>query len=202
MKASPTLIVLCAALALGACGAKSPPSKAPVDTAAIIGAIKAGEVHWNSDYKSGDAGVLAAHYAPTATLMIPGSAPLVEGRIVADPQTIATAIRIGNPASWLGATDAVSQSNGLIESVTDAEILAAYARLAQLEGLFVEPASAAPVAGLLRMGQRGLIPKGSVVTLTLTGHGLKDPDTAMSQTMVDATVVEPSPETVLKTLGF
>jgi len=77
MKASPTLIVLCAALALGACGAKSPPSKAPVDTAAIIGAIKADEVHWNSDYKSGDAGVLAAHYAPTATLMIPGSAPLV-----------------------------------------------------------------------------------------------------------------------------
>ena len=131
-----------------------------------------------------------------------GAAPIVEGRVVTNPQTIATAIRIGNPASWTGATEAVEQSNGLIDSVTDAEILAAYARLAQLEGLFVEPASAAPVAGLLRMGQRGLIPRGSVVTLTLTGHGLKDPDTAMNQTMVDATVVEPSPEIVLKTLGF
>jgi threonine synthase len=131
-----------------------------------------------------------------------GAAPIVEGRVVNDPQTIATAIRIGNPASWTGATDAVKESNGLIESVTDAEILAAYAKVARLEGVFVEPASAAPVAGLLRMGQRGLIPKGSVITLTLTGHGLKDPDTAMNQTMVDATVVEPTPENVLKALGF
>ena len=131
-----------------------------------------------------------------------GAAPIVEGRVVEDPQTIATAIRIGNPASWVGATEAVTQSGGLIESVTDAEILSAYAKIARLEGLFVEPACAAPVAGLLRMGQRGLIPPGSVVTLTLTGHGLKDPDTAMNQTMVDATVVEPTPEVVMKTLGF
>ena len=77
MKASPTLYVICAAFLLSACDAKSPQAKTPVDTAAIIGAIKADEVHWNNDYKSGDAGVLAAHYAPTATLMIPGSAPLV-----------------------------------------------------------------------------------------------------------------------------
>ena len=69
----------------------------------------------------------------------------------------------------------------MIESVTDAEILAAYALAARLEGLFAEPASAAPLAGLLRMGRLGLIPKGSLVTLTLTGHGLKDPDTAMDQ---------------------
>jgi threonine synthase len=131
-----------------------------------------------------------------------GAAPIVEGRVINDPQTIATAIRIGNPASWAGATEAVTQSNGLIESVTDAEILSAYSRIARLEGIFVEPACAAPVAGLIRMGRRGLIPAGSVVTLTLTGHGLKDPDTAMNQTMVDATVVEPTSDNVLKALGF
>lgn len=131
-----------------------------------------------------------------------GAAPIVEGRIVADPQTIATAIRIGNPASWEGANTAVSESQGLIESVTDEEILAAYAKIARLEGLFVEPACAAPVAGLLRMGRRGLIPKGSLITLTLTGHGLKDPDTAMGETQVDALVVEPDMDALLKTLQF
>jgi len=131
-----------------------------------------------------------------------GSAPIVEGRPIADPQTIATAIRIGNPASWSGATTAVAESNGLIESVTDAEILAAYGQVARLEGLFVEPACAAPVAGLLRMGRKGLIPKGSLVTLTLTGHGLKDPDTAMDQTQADARVVEPEVDAILESLGF
>jgi threonine synthase len=131
-----------------------------------------------------------------------GAAPIVEGRIIPDPQTIATAIRIGNPASWEGANTAVSESGGLIESVTDDEILAAYAKVARLEGLFVEPACAAPIAGLLRMGQRGLIPKGSLITLTLTGHGLKDPDTAMGLTQIDATVVEPNMDALLKTLGF
>ncbi len=131
-----------------------------------------------------------------------GSAPIVAGHPIADPQTIATAIRIGNPASWEGATTAVAESNGLIESVTDEEILAAYSQVARLEGLFVEPACAAPVAGLLRMGRRGLIPKGSLITLTLTGHGLKDPDTAMDRNQVEARVVEPKVEAILETLGF
>jgi threonine synthase len=131
-----------------------------------------------------------------------GAAPIVEGRPILDPQTIATAIRIGNPASWSGATAAVTESNGMIESVTDAEILAAYGLIARLEGLFVEPACAAPVAGLLRAGRRGLIPKGNVVTLTLTGHGLKDPDTAMSQIATEAPVVEPQVDAVMKALGF
>jgi threonine synthase len=131
-----------------------------------------------------------------------GAAPIVEGRPVPDPQTVATAIRIGNPASWEGASSAVKESQGVIESVTDGEILAAYALTARLEGLFAEPASAAPVAGLLRMGRQGRIPKGSVVTLTLTGHGLKDPDTAMHQQQAEAAVVEPDVDTVLKTLGF
>ena len=77
MRASPALFVTCAALALGACGVKSPPARTQVDTARIVDAIKTDEVHWNSDYKSGDAGVIAGHYAPGATLMVPGSAPVV-----------------------------------------------------------------------------------------------------------------------------
>jgi threonine synthase len=132
-----------------------------------------------------------------------GAAPIVAGKAVTDPQTIATAIRIGNPASWQGATAAIAESQGLIESVTDEEILTAYALVARLEGLFAEPASVAPLAGLLRMGRRGLIPKGSLITLTLTGHGLKDPDTAMGQVKSDtAAAVEPSVEAILKCLGF
>jgi threonine synthase len=131
-----------------------------------------------------------------------GAAPIVAGEPVADPQTVATAIRIGNPASWKGALEAVAQSDGLIESVTDAEILAAYNLTARHEGLFAEPASTAPVAGLLRMGRRGLIPKGSVVTVTLTGHGLKDPDTAMAQGDMTTRVVQPRLEAVLNSLNL
>jgi threonine synthase len=131
-----------------------------------------------------------------------GAAPIVSGKAVTDPQTIATAIRIGNPASWQGANAAVADSNGVIESVTDAEILSAYNLTARMEGLFAEPASVAPVAGLLRMGRAGRIPRGSIVTLTLTGHGLKDPDTAMAQSAVEAQVVEPKLDAVMKRLAF
>ncbi len=131
-----------------------------------------------------------------------GAAPLVLGKPVSDPQTIATAIRIGNPASWQGATEALAESDGVIESVTDEEILAAYSLNARLEGLFAEPASNAPLAGLLRMARAGRIPKGSVVTLTLTGHGLKDPDTAMSQSQAPAPVVEARLDAVLESLDF
>jgi len=131
-----------------------------------------------------------------------GAAPIVLGKPVADPQTIATAIRIGNPASWEGATEALAGSNGVIESVTDAEILAAYNLAARREGLFAEPASNAPIAGLLRMGRQGKIPKGSLVTLTLTGHGLKDPDTAMDQSKLETPVVEPRLDAVLESLDF
>jgi threonine synthase len=131
-----------------------------------------------------------------------GAAPIVTGKPVLDPQTVATAIRIGNPASWLGANTAVAESKGLVESVTDAEILAAYALAARREGLFAEPASTAPVAGLIRMGRKGLIPQGSVVTLTLTGHGLKDPDTAMNQSLTETRVVEPTFGAVMESLAF
>ena len=101
-----------------------------------------------------------------------GSAPLVYGHPIENPSTIATAIRIGNPASWKGAEAAISESGGAVDVVTDEEILAAQSLLARTEGVYCEPASAASVAGLLKAG----VPEGSTVVCILTGHGLKDPD--------------------------
>ncbi|MGH3875248.1 MAG: threonine synthase [Pseudonocardiaceae bacterium] len=108
-----------------------------------------------------------------------GAAPLVHGAPVPHPDTIATAIRVGSPASWNGAMRARDESAGLFEAVTDGQILAAYRLLAGQEGVFVEPASAAAVAGLLRVADDGRLPRGSLVVCTVTGHGLKDPDTAL-----------------------
>jgi threonine synthase len=108
-----------------------------------------------------------------------GAAPLVTGVPVADPQTIATAIRIGNPASWDMALAAAKESEGGIKAVTDREILAAY-RLVAHEGLFAEPASAASVAGALHLSADGALPGGATVVCVLTGHGLKDPDWAIT----------------------
>ncbi len=110
-----------------------------------------------------------------------GAAPLVHGEPVPHPETIATAIRIGNPASWDGAIAARDESGGAIESVTDAQILEAYRMLASLEGVFVEPASAASVAGLLQAAKAGLIVRGETVVCTVTGHGLKDPNRAIAE---------------------
>jgi len=109
-----------------------------------------------------------------------GAAPIVEGRPVADPQTVATAIRIGNPASWEGAVAARDESRGVIAAVTDDEIMDAYYRLAREEGIFGEPASAACVAGLLKMKREKLSLRGRTVVCVITGSGLKDPETAMS----------------------
>jgi threonine synthase len=109
-----------------------------------------------------------------------GAAPIVTGQPVLRPATVATAIRIGNPASWHLAERARDESGGLIDSVTDDQILAAYRLLAAREGVFGEPASAAGVAGLLQASQRGQVEPGSVVVCTITGHGLKDPDTAVA----------------------
>jgi threonine synthase len=108
-----------------------------------------------------------------------GAAPIVRGEPVKDPQTIATAIRIGNPASWEKAVRAATESEGAISAVSDREILSAYRRVAR-EGLFAEPASAASVAGLLLLHSEGKLPKGSTVVCTLTGHGLKDPEWAIA----------------------
>jgi threonine synthase len=108
-----------------------------------------------------------------------GAAPLVHGRPVTQPETIATAIRIGNPASWAAAVAARDESNGLFDAVTDERILHAYHLLAAQEGIFVEPASAASVAGLLATAADGRLPAGSLTVCTVTGHGLKDPATAL-----------------------
>jgi threonine synthase len=108
-----------------------------------------------------------------------GAAPLVSGQPVRQPETIATAIRIGSPASWSAAVEAQQQSNGRFLAATDDEILAAYHLVASVEGVFVEPASAASIAGLLKSIDDGWIAPGSTVVCTVTGNGLKDPDTAL-----------------------
>jgi threonine synthase len=102
-----------------------------------------------------------------------GSAPLVKGKPVLKPETIATAIRIGNPASWGQAIEARDKSGGVIDSVTDKEILAAYALVAGKEGVFVEPSSAAGIAGLIKYKKAGKLPKGKKIVITVTGHGRK-----------------------------
>src|SRR6266480_2972622 len=116
-----------------------------------------------------------------------GAAPIVKGEPIADPQTIATAIRIGNPASWDKAVAAATASEGAIVSVTDRQILAAYRRLAR-EGLFVEPASAASVAGMVQLHTDGRLPAGRTVVCILTGHGLKDTEWAIAGAAPPVTV--------------
>jgi threonine synthase len=116
-----------------------------------------------------------------------GAAPLVDGRPVEHPETIATAIRIGRPASWDGAITARDDSHGDIQAVTDAAILAAYRHLAREEGVFCEPASAASVAGLLALPGRGVDLSGARIACIITGAGLKDPETALS---VEADIVD------------
>ncbi|MDO8282818.1 MAG: threonine synthase [Thermodesulfovibrionia bacterium] len=108
-----------------------------------------------------------------------GAAPIVLGHPVEKPETIATAIRIGNPASWKGAENARDESGGVIDSVTDDEILQAYQFIASREGIFCEPASAASLAGVIKLSNQGYFSKGGTVVCTLTGNGLKDPDNAI-----------------------
>jgi threonine synthase len=108
-----------------------------------------------------------------------GAAPIVNGHPVAEPKTVASAIRIGNPASWEGATSARDESGGLIAAVSDTEILAAQIQLANSEGLFAEPASAAPLALLVRLVREGKIESEATTVIVLTGSGLKDPDAAL-----------------------
>jgi threonine synthase len=117
-----------------------------------------------------------------------GAAPIVLGRVVEEPQTVATAIRIGNPASWSSALKAVEESTGAIDMVTDEEILQAYATVAATEGVFCEPASAASVAGVAKLQRAGALREGATVVCTLTGHGLKDADTAISVSTKPLTV--------------
>ena len=131
-----------------------------------------------------------------------GAAPIVDGHPIANPSTVATAIRIGNPASWAGATTAIQESQGQIDKVTDEEILDAYKLIARTEGIFVEPACAAPLAGLIKCVRAGLIPDGSLITATMTGHGLKDPETALKTAGFEPTVVSPDKDSVLRAIGL
>lgn len=131
-----------------------------------------------------------------------GSAPIVLGHVVEDPHTVATAIKIGNPASWQFAEAARDESGGLIDMVTDEEILAAYKLLASKEGVFVEPASAASIAGVIKLVQQGYFPQDDgVIVCTVTGHGLKDPENAIKQS--DAVSKVPADmEAILKVIGY
>jgi len=139
----------------------------PVGNAGNITAYWMG---YNEYFKDGISKQLPQMWGFQAT----GSAPIVIGEVVKNPETIATAIRIGNPASWKQAVDARDSSGGLIDSVTDEEILAAYRLVAAKEGIFVEPSSAAGIAGLIKKKAQGKLPKEKRIVITVTGNGLKD----------------------------
>jgi threonine synthase len=155
----------------------------------------------------GNAGNITAHWAGYRKIgaaprmwgfQAAGAAPLVLGHVVAKPETIATAIRIGNPASWQGAIAARDESGGRIAAVTDAQILEAYDLLAAKEGLLVEPASAAGVAGIL--AHAADLPPG-IVVCTLTGHGLKDPEVAVGAVRIPEPVAATT-NAVAQALGW
>jgi threonine synthase len=145
----------------------------PVGNAGNITAYWKGYVEYAADAVSTKRPVMRGFQAA-------GAAPIVRGEVVLHPSTIATAIRIGNPASWQQALAAKAESGGNIESVTDREILAAYRMLAREEGVFVEPASAASVAGLLQAKADGSLEPDQRVVCTVTGNGLKDPEWAIA----------------------
>jgi len=130
-----------------------------------------------------------------------GSAAIVRQQVIKNPETIATAIRIGNPINWEKAVEAARESKGSIDFVTDQEILDTYKELAFLEGIFVEPASAASVAGIKKFVKLNKIEKGSKVVAVLTGHGLKDPETAMS-TIKSPVAIESNLNKILNMIGL
>lgn len=126
-----------------------------------------------------------------------GAAAIVKGHVIENPETVATAIRIGNPASWKYAEQAAHESKGKIDFVTDEEILLAYQWIARTEGVFAEPASCASIAGIQKDVERGLIPKGSKVVAVLTGNGLKDPNTAIDVSTIEPIVLPNDKQAVL-----
>jgi threonine synthase len=138
-----------------------------------------------------------------------GAAPIYHGRVIQNPETIASAIRIGNPASWKSAAQAIEASRGRVDIVTDEEILAAQEWLAAHEGIFVEPASAAPIAGLFKCCDQARgpaysfaqIPEGSRIVCTVTGHGLKDPE-VMSARIPGLRAVAANERDVVDAIGF
>ncbi len=180
----------------------------PVGNAGNITAYWKGYKEYAQEYTTRSGEVLPAVSTKLPKMMgfqAAGAAPLVAGHPITEPETIATAIRIGNPATWGGAIDARDESGGLIDSVTDEEILEAHRWLSSKEGVFVEPASAAGVAGLLKLHAAGQGPVDSTVVITVTGHGLKDPQWALKSadgSDVEPTVVENDVVQVASALGL
>ncbi len=130
-----------------------------------------------------------------------GAAAIVHNRVFEQPETIATAIRIGNPASWEYAVEAVSESNGKVDEINDDDIISAYQLLARKEGVFAEPASCASIAGIYKQLQTGEIKKGQTVVAVLTGNGLKDPNTAVEYSQIKPTVIENDEEELNRCFG-
>lgn len=166
----------------------------PVGNAGNITAYWAG---YKAYHRAGKAGRLPKMLGWQAE----GAAPIVRGAPVRKPETVATAIRIGNPASWKQAEAARDESGGVIRMVSDAEILEAYKVVAAVEGIFCEPASAASIAGVIKLGREGFFRRGDRIVCTLTGHGLKDPDNAIAQSVAPVSVPPAMPD-VLRVLGF
>ena len=166
----------------------------PVGNAGNITAYWRGYREYHRDAKIGSLPRMVGFHAA-------GAAPIYENRVIDEPRTVATAIKIGNPASWGPALEALRDSRGFLDVVTDEEILRAYRMLAREEGIFMEPASAATVAGLVKVVKEGRIEPGSTLVLTLTGHGLKDPDTALESASRPASVPA-SLDAVLAQLGL
>ena len=151
-----------------------------------------------------DAGI-STHLPKMLGFQAWGAAPIVDGAVVESPQTIATAIRIGNPATWHGAIEAREESGGLVDKVTDEQILEAYAAVAAKEGVFAEPACAAPLAGLKMLAARGWFRENGLeearVVVTLTGHGLKDPDRAIKTSGASIDELPADRDSVLSAIG-
>ncbi len=157
-------------------------SRAPEVLALPVGNAGNITAYWRGFRAYADAGRTPGGALPRMLgFQAEGAAPIVRGEPVEAPETVATAIRIGNPASWHGATSARDESGGLIDTVTDEEILEAQRMIVQLEGVFCEPASAAGVAGVRRLAAAGRIGRNEVVVCVLTGHGLKDPDAVQAE---------------------
>ncbi|MFC0582577.1 threonine synthase [Micrococcoides hystricis] len=166
----------------------------PVGNAGNITAYWKGYKEYTEQYTNPRTGTVSEAVATKTPIMwgfqAEGASPLVQGHPITEPETIATAIRIGNPASWEQAEAARDESGGLIDAVTDEEILAAHRWLSAKEGVFVEPASAAGAAGLIKHHAAGNVPEGKTWVITVTGHGLKDPDWALRN--ADGSSVEPT----------
>jgi threonine synthase len=156
--------------------------------------------YWKGYKKYKDAGKISALPVMNG-FQAAGAAPIVLGHPVEKPETIATAIRIGNPASWNTAVAARDESGGVIDMVTDDEILEAYKLVAATEGIFCEPASAASIAGVIKLNKAGYYSSGARIVCTLTGHGLKDPDTAI-RVSAKPVSVKGTLDEVAKLLGY